>query len=993
MMSQHRTRVFQELSDQPGIELRKLWRRATVQIDFAEAFADLPVNSGESWKSSIRSASKLIEEFDTADGLVGLTERIAAAELELSSIGIAAKQYRIHCVGHGHIDMNWMWSWPETVAITHDTFASVLALMRRYKDITYSQSQTAIYVMIEKYHPAMFEEIKQRVKEGRWEITASQWVEGDKNLAAGESLCRHLQMSREYIQMTFGLSAEDLPIDWEPDTFGHANSVPAILRQGGIKYYYSCRTGGGHEVAQIGNPRPRLFRWASPDGSSVLVNHESTWYNSYINMGENIALPPIDFVRETGLHEWLNVFGMGNHGGGPTCEEIDWLLELQELPCYPTIEFSTAKRYFDLIDAEINTGQCQPVPVLAQELNFEFTGCYTSQSLIKQANRFGENYLIETEPLALISSAVLNTPYPHSLLDEAWKKVLFNQFHDILPGSGIRQTREHALAQFQEVGASTGAIKRQLLNGIGSRINTVALIPDSWVGTQELRGSSPIISVAGFGQGVMETGLSEGGGTGRWFRPFVVFNSCAWDRSQRVTVNVYDSNFDPSVVVAVDDQGRVQPVLALSDPVEDWGHRRVTISFNAEGIPAMGYRTYIICEKDNLSSGVSPSFNAPVVCGRHNSFTTPFLSFEVEREYGGLSNLADRRTGARLSQKNAKVPIAAIGYVVEESRDMEAWLLGRELNVPNALTTTSFEIVGRATNIGTHEVAPVAPAGCQVKYTLPLPSTTSKVRVTMNIHALEPRVDFTAEIDWREIGSSERGIPGLTLLIPLALAGITARYETPFSSISRSLFDGEEVPSLRYAHVEGTATTESGEKVYAGVTLLQDCKYGHSIIGNDIDGHILRLRLVRSSFAPDPTPEIAVSTTRFSLYFHDQPTDIAELTKLSAAWNQPLITLPVGIHNGDLPASKGFAKLLTCGVVLTSLKQAQSGEGIVLRLSEMNGQNTAAEVEIDGELLKGLHEALIVDLMERPTGIGADLKGNKLTVSVPANSFVTVLIR
>jgi alpha-mannosidase len=215
--------------------------------------------------------------------------------------------------------------------------------MRQYPDVTYSQSQASVYALMERYHPPLFEEIQQRVREGRWEISAAHWVEGDKNLASGESLARHLLYTRRYFEEKFGLSAEDLPVDWEPDTFGHANTIPDILAQGGVKFYYSCRTGGGFDHEVVGpDPRPKLFWWEGPAGGRVLVNRETTWYNSYVNIGDNIALPAVAFWQDTGLTDWLNIYGIGNHGGGPTRTEIDYLTEMNDWPVF--LVFSSARQ-------------------------------------------------------------------------------------------------------------------------------------------------------------------------------------------------------------------------------------------------------------------------------------------------------------------------------------------------------------------------------------------------------------------------------------------------------------------------------------------------------------------------------------------------------------------------------------------------------------------------------------------------------------------------
>ncbi len=253
------------------------------------------------------------------------------------------------------------------------------------------------------------------------------------------------------------------------------------------------------------------------------------------------------------------------------------------------------------------------------------------------------------------------------------------------------------------------------------------------------------------------------------------------------------------------------------------------------------------------------------------------------------------------------------------------------------------------------------------------------------IHALEPRLDFTANLDWREIGDNKRGIPGLLVSFPLALKNLTTRYETPFGSVERDLYSGEEVPTLRYAHVSGTAKNGEGEEVFAGVTLVQDSKYGHSMKGND-----LRLRMVRSSFDPDHAPEVAQSTVRYSVYLHDQPANPAELTRLGANWNHPLLVIPANLQEGTAPGSESFLQVENENVVLTSLKKPEDGEGLVLRLAELNGTATEATVRLHPELVAGLTTATLVDPMERPVSGSLSYADGILKVSVPAHNFVSI---
>ncbi|HEY0867589.1 MAG TPA: glycoside hydrolase family 38 C-terminal domain-containing protein [Fimbriimonas sp.] len=958
-------RIQRKIVKNPGKDLSKLLRRVSCELDFARALGE--ATDHPEWASLLDQAEARLDTFD--GGLEALQAEVGKIEDSLAPVAAVAKEYVIHCVGHGHIDMNWMWSWPETVAATHDTFASALSFMEQYPDFTYSQSQASVYEIVERHYPAMFEEIKRRVKEGRWEVTAAHWVEGDKNLASGESLAHHLLYTRHYFQEKFGLSPEDVPVDWEPDTFGHANTIPTILKQGGLKYYYSCRTGGGYHHDRVGDVRPPVFWWRGPDGSKILVNRETTWYNSYVNIGTNYAAPLVVFAKATGLRNWLNVYGIGNHGGGPTREEIDYFIESQSWPIWPTVRFSTSKAYFEAIEQEIETGGLD-IPVIDHELNFEFTGCYTTQTSIKRANRFGENYCVETEGLTVLGARSLGLDASQLSLPDlrkAWLNVLFNQFHDILPGSGVAATREHAMGLFQETGAITGSIKRNVTKEIARRIDTLSLLPDTPEGREERalveKGVANTPFEAGAGLGAGQTGYSQSSGGGRRFFPFVVYNPCAWERSEIVQAHLYDIDLDPSRIVAIDANGRAVPTMLVyksGNSWADWGHTKYSLLFPAENVPSLGYKTFILCE------GTADDVPAATLLG-DGEIRTPHLAVNFDRYHSGFNVTSDPE--GHLGQ------LGVWQFVTERPRGMTAWVLGGEIEPPQPLVSQGFSVHGAQRNEGTG-----LPSGSSFAYIVTnrmvVPGTSSTVTVRALVHALEPRVDFEADVDWREIGDEARGIPGLLLDFAVNTFGHSAVYETPYGSIHRTMNGGEEVPTLRYAHLPEN-----------GLTILQDCKYGHARCE---DG--LQMRIVRSSFDPDHAPEVGKSKVRYSVYFHDAEAKSADLTRLGAAWNHPLIVFPATLQSGGLPTSQSYASVEGEGIVLAGLKLAEDG-GLVLRLVNYGDADARATVLLDEPLVQGLATAETVDLMERPVTGDATLEGSRVSVSVPARSFSTVRLR
>ncbi len=964
--------------------------RLALQIEFARAFAELHPEQKAEWNRLLDLAEKKAADLTPER----LEDGVAWIEKGLAPIGKAAKAYTVHCVGHGHIDMNWMWSWPETVATTRDTFASVLSFMRQYPQFTYSQSQVAVYELIKRYDPPMLEEIKARVAEGRWEVTAMHWVEGDKNLVHGESIARHLLLSRRWIEKEFGLKPEDAPVDWEPDTFGHANTIPNFLAQGAGKYYYCCRAGGGFEHERIGGERPPLFWWKGTDGSRVLVFKEITWYNSEVNIGRNIALPMVAFCSENGLKDWMNVYGVGNHGGGPTRAEIEFYHSMQAWPIYPSVVFGTAKAYFEKIDSDIAARKLE-IPEIDHELNFEFTGCYTSQSLIKQANRYGERFCLDAEAMLAIcpsleegvgvgdrlgESSAASTPTPPSKegLRTAWTNVLFNQFHDILPGSGVRETREHALALFQEVGAITGMIKRRAGEAITAFLNTAALLPDSPEGEAERallkKGKANAPFVAGAGIQAGQTGHSQGSSGGRRFRPFVIWNPCSWERTEFVQVDLYDMDLAPERIVARDENGLQWPTVFL-EKGNDWAHEKVTLLFPAT-VPAMGYRTFLFCEGE-VTAEVSR-----VVAESETEFVAGNWRYELDRFNPGLKGIAHEPSD--ISWTNGCDTIGNWKRTVETPRGMTAWTLGEGSN-PNAEAMTSYRVQGLVRNVATGQVE-ASSAAIMATHQSALFGNGSQFSVRSLIHTLSPSVQFEADLDWREIGSESSGIPAMVIDFDCEVDPEIDVFETPFGIVTRQqMAEPNDVPSLGFSH--WWIEPEDSEFAPHGMTVLQDSKYGHQRCFESF-----RLRVLRSSFDPDHAPEVAKSSFRYGIHFHTEKPTNAELVRLGTAFNHPFIVFPADLQEGESPLSKSFVEVKTPNVVLTALKLAEDGTGLILRLVEYDGTDIEAEIELHPDLLAGRTTAEVVDLIERPTSGKARLKGNRLTVGVRAKSFTTVRI-
>ena len=910
--------------------------RFVCEIEMAVKVLDLHPEKAEEWNALMAKAMLRVKSAVDEGMLDILPQTVADAEAVLAPIGEVLKTYTVYNVGHGHIDMNWMWSWPETVAVTNDTFSTVDRLMDEYSDFCYSQSQTSVYEITRKHFPELFERIKARVKEGRWEITASQWVECDKNISGGETLFRHLLYTREFMKEHFGMEPEDIPIDWEPDTFGHANTIPTILSKGRVKRYYSCRQG---------IERPPAFWWEGPDGGRVLVFKEmsGSWYNGEIDhptLVKNLTR----FCKATGLRAWMNVYGVGDHGGGPTRQHIERAHEMDAWPVYPNVKLSTSKPIYELLESVGET-----LPVLAHELNYEFTGCYTSQSSIKQGNRHCEELLIQAEAASALAWAVGLNDYARENLREGWVNLLFNQFHDILPGSGVRDTVEYARGLYQEAEARAGAALTRGLRSMAGAMNTKALVEG------EITPGPGIGAGAGFGAGQGALSALDDGASS--VRPFVVFNTNGWERTGVVEAKLWDTGWDKNTIVVSDVDGNEIAAQVTGDG-HYWGHRYINASFPVKDVPALGGQTYLISE------GTAP-VDADVLAYERNAagdltVENEYLSVQIDNRTGGISKLVDKESG-RDFVKPGEV-IGVLELATERHHGMSAWVIGdimksRMLTELVSLHHSGGPYVSRHTGV--------------------MNVNDTKITVSTVVRVGSPVVEIVLDVDWVERGNAERGVPMLRANFPLALGEKTSAFETPYGSVERDLFEGQEVPAMRWADVS------DGE---GGVTLINDCKHGHSI-----DGDNLRLTLIRGTYDPDPLPEQGHHTIRMALMPHAGALDTSAAVRAGREFGQPLHVVGTTLHEGCLPPAGSCMSVEEDNVVLAVMKKAESADAVVIRLLETTGEDTEAHVFVHNAMC--LKSAAVVDALEMPAEGGeARLDGETLTVSVPANSIVSVML-
>lgn len=510
---------------------------------------------------------------DTAKVLASVND----AAHTLQALSPRMKEYTVYLPGQSHIDLAWLWRWPETVEVCRETFSNMLKLMDEYPEFHYSQSMAQAYVWMEEYHPEIFREIQRRVKEGRWEIVGGMWVEPDCNMPSGESFVRQLLYGKRYFQEKFGV---DVKVGWNVDSFGYNWNLPQIYKKAGVTSFVTMKL-HANDVTEFPH---HTFWWQAPDGSRVLVtwpvrNFYGGHREDFVKMVRAIAA----FSKETGLKHLLFPYGIGDHGGGPTPEELQGIRRLRDDPIFPRLVPGTVEKYFDSItDA--------PLPVWNNELYLQFhRGTYTSHADAKANNRRAEHLMTQAETFASLASQN-GFVYPHAELAQAWKKVLFNQQHDILPGTSIPEVYEDAAKDYAAIFQIGERVRKEALEHLVAQIDT------------------------------------RGAGV-----PVVVFNPLARRRTD-VAKFTLASSFESFAVF--DDQGR--EVLSQLRRAEN-GSRQ--LMFIAAEVPSLGYRVYWIRPGKTAQA---PMLSLKVT---EQSLENEYYRIVIDSKTGCMVSLFDKRHG------------------------------------------------------------------------------------------------------------------------------------------------------------------------------------------------------------------------------------------------------------------------------------------------------------------------------------------------------------
>ncbi|HET7658395.1 MAG TPA: glycoside hydrolase family 38 C-terminal domain-containing protein [Bacillales bacterium] len=502
---------------------------------------------------------------------------------------LKTSEQTLHMIGNAHLDPVWLWQWQEGFQETKATFRSALDRMKESDDFLFTSSSAANYEWIENNEPEMFEEIKQRIKEGRWEIVGGWWIQPDCNIPSGESFVRQGIYGQHYFQEKFGVTAK---VGYNVDSFGHHGMLPQILKKSGMDQYIFMRP----SPQEKGLPG-RLFMWESDDGSQVLTFRIPFEYCTWGRELDKHVRRTAGELRDP-YNDLMCFYGVGNHGGGPTKENIESVRKLNQDPEFPNLKFSTPNRFFSEL-AEKNL----TFPVVHDDLQHHASGCYAAHSGVKQWNRKSENLLLKTEKFSAVADWLTGQPYPD--LSRAWKNVLFNQFHDILAGTSLEGAYEDARDAYGEA------------NTIASRGLNYAIQSLSWrIDIEEEKGMKPI----------------------------VVFNPHSWESKVNVELEVGGMS-DSDILV--DEEGRQVAMQTVQSRATSGGRYR--LSFIAE-LPSLGYRVYKILRK-----GQKQSFRS--IKATDHSLENQKYRVEIDPETGFVTSLYDKEKNLELFERPAARPV------------------------------------------------------------------------------------------------------------------------------------------------------------------------------------------------------------------------------------------------------------------------------------------------------------------------------------------------
>ena len=859
-----------------------------------------------------------------ADHQKEFDDSLRKAQADLAPLRATLQQATFHLTGNSHIDAAWLWPWTETVDVVRRTFGTALQLMDEYPTYTYTQSAAQYNQWMADKYPEMNAQIKQRIKEGRWEVVGGMWVEPDLNMPDGESQVRELLIGKRTFKQLYGV---DVRIGWNPDSFGYNWQLPQIYKKSGIDYFVTQKMSWNDT-----NQLPlKLFWWESPDGSKVLTYFP----NGYGNRSLNPVRLSNDLVKARtlapGMLEMMDLYGVGDHGGGPTRTVLDEGLHwMQPDKVVPQMKFGIAQAFFSDVETKIaadsptwnyasmakgNIALPPPpaskitIPTWKDELYLEYhRGVYTTQAHHKRNMRESEEWVLNAEKYSSLAWLDGQT-YPAHELTEAWKKVVFNQFHDLAAGSGIGVIYQDAQQDYNRVRWATNEASAQALQTLQSHINTRAA------------GAVPIL----------------------------VFNPLGWKRSGMVNVSVEMPNAVPGGVSVLDAQNRVLPSEILSS---DDQTNTLHLMIELNDVPSLGYQVL------HVVAGKRPFANDLIARGM--TLENAKLKVTVDPHTGCITSLYDKRANFETLAPNS-CGNELIAFE-DKPKAFDAW----NLNPNYEKTSTKLDMADSV------QLVEKGPLRAVIRVTRTWQS--SKFVQDITLCSGSDEVNVVNDIDWHETHIL------LKAAFTLAASSDMATYEIPYGTIQRPTTRNNSWEKAKF-EVSALRWADLGDGRH-GFSLINESKYGYNTYGN-----VMRLSLLRATISPDPNADRGHHHFSYALYPHDGDWKTALTVRHGYEYNYPLNAEQVEAHTGTMPLEHSFIAVQPSNVVLTAVKKAEDSNGLIIRFYEWAGKTGVVTLHLP----QGATSAELTDLMEHPEGPSMAVRAD--SVSIPVRPFQIVTVR
>lgn len=794
-------------------------------------------------------------------------------EIELYQKLCGHEETTATCVGHTHIDVAWLWTIAQTREKVIRSFSTVLKLMEEYPEYIFMSSQPQLYKFLKEDQPEVYEILKERVKEGRWEPEGAMWLEADCNVSSGEALVRQILFGTRFFEKEFGIRSRIL---WLPDVFGYSAALPQLLKKSGIDYFMTTKISWN----QFNKMPYDTFSWQGLDGSEILTYFITTTSNPADNFTTyNGDTDPASIMgawaryqQKDINHDVLVVYGYGDGGGGPAKEMLETARRLEKgIPGCPRVKMGKAGDFFKRLEDRVRNDK--RLPRWVGELYLEYhRGTYTSMGRNKRYNRKSELLYQDIELFSTLGM-LLGYDYPCELINNGWETILLNQFHDILPGSSIKEVYDVSRQQYENILADGS----RLVNGSLERI-------------------------------AAQIGID---------RPSViVFNTLAFERNDIVCFEIPENIANPCI--EDEDGKRIACQIIHGDSVSK-------AMFFAECVPSKGYKTFFIEDSsllvmDKLFISTSRLENS-------------WFSIEID-EKGTFSSFYDK-INRRQILKSGECGNVLLAFE-DKPMNYDNW------DIDIFYQEKMWE-VNEVEAVQILEEGPVR-GGVLIRRSFLDSVIEQKIYIYKDI----PKVDFDTFIDWKESQIL------LKAAFPLDVHSDKATYDIQFGNVERPTHWNTSWDVARF-EVCGHKWADLSEGDY-GVSLMNDCKYGH-----DIKDGVMRLTLLKSGIDPNKEADKEDHRFLYSLYPHKGDWKTANTVQMAYAINVPFYTKIELPHEGVLPKKLSILSIDRDNVVAETIKKAEDSGDIIIRIYECHNKRSTVNVNF----FKELNEVYECSLMEK----------------------------